>query len=164
MQEPLQQRIKALVEKGGPLFHGIKNKVSPFSQFVTLVHRMLLNGHRDIGVFWLRYFLYMGLALCLGTIYYGLDKTWADTTSRSGCIFFAISFLTFMAISGVTPVLSVVAHPSCPLQWPTAQMYMHGKHESNLFTYRRAVRAKTCVRCLSPTVRARELCAMPCRE
>jgi hypothetical protein len=82
------------------MFHGIKNEVNPISQFFTLVHRMLLNGHRDIGVFWLRFVLYMGLSFCLATVYYSLDKTWADVTSRSGCLFFVISFLTFMAISG----------------------------------------------------------------
>lgn len=100
MRDPLQDEITGLVKKGGAEFRGIINTVNPFTQFVTLVQRMLLNAHRDVGVFWLRFFLYLGLALCLATIYYGLDKTWADTVSRSGCIFFAISFLTFMAISG----------------------------------------------------------------
>lgn len=96
----MQQRIKAMVETGGPMFRGIKNEVNPIKQFFTLVHRQLLNAHRDIGVFWLRFGMYLGLCVCLGTVYYGLDKTWADTTSRGGCMFFVMSFLTFMAISG----------------------------------------------------------------
>ena len=89
-----------MVDTGGPLFHGIKNNVNAMYQFITLVHRQLLNAHRDIGVFWLRFVMYLGISLCLGTVYYGLDKTWADTTSRGGCMFFVMSFLTFMAISG----------------------------------------------------------------
>lgn len=123
VQDPLQDEIIGLVKKGGAEFRGIINTVNPLTQFVALVQRMLLNAHRDVGVFWLRFFLYLGLALCLATIYYGLDKTWADTVSRSGCIFFAISFLTFMAISGFPSFIDEMQVRDSQLR--TTVTYMH---------------------------------------
>jgi hypothetical protein len=69
-------------------------------QFAVLLQRTLLNSFRDIGVFWLRLGMYVGLCLCLGTIYFNLGKSWNDAASRGGLIFFTVSFLTFMSISG----------------------------------------------------------------
>eukprot|EP00892_Ulva_mutabilis_P010291 jgi/Ulvmu1/7634/UM038_0061.1 len=96
----LEQEVRASVDARGPQHEGICNPVNPLSQLFTLVHRTFLNSTRDIGVFWLRLGMYVGLSFCLGTIYFQLGEGWNEVTSRGGLMFFTISFLTFMAISG----------------------------------------------------------------
>lgn len=44
--------------------------------------------------------MYIGLCLCLGTVYWRLGKGWSEAASRGGLLFFAVSFLTFMSVSG----------------------------------------------------------------
>jgi hypothetical protein len=96
----MQKDIEAIAKKAGAKHRGIVNEVNAVMQFVALLHRTTLNSFRDIGVFWLRLGMYVGLCVCLGTIYINLDKSWADITSRGGLLFFVVSFLTFMSISG----------------------------------------------------------------
>ena len=85
---------------GGPKHKGISNTVSPFSQFLTLLMRMIKVSFRDIGAFWLRLGMYAALCIALGTIYFRLNHSWSEATARGGLIFFTVSFLTFMSISG----------------------------------------------------------------
>ena len=61
---------------------------------------MLLNSQRDVGVFWLRLGMYIGLCVCLGTVYYQMGSNWKIVTARGGLLFFTFGFLTFMSVSG----------------------------------------------------------------
>ena len=100
----LQASIEAAIAEkeaaGGAVFHGVENNVNPWTQFLALLHRNTLASFRDIGVFWLRLGMYVGLCLALGTIYFQLDMSWDEAGGRAGLLFFTLSFLTFMAISG----------------------------------------------------------------
>lgn len=100
LQANLSAQVAERAAEEGDRYRGIGNKVSPAAQFVTLVHRTVLNSLRDVGVFWLRLGMYVGLCVALGTIYFDLGRSWNDAASRGGLIFFTMSFLTFMSISG----------------------------------------------------------------
>lgn len=102
LQSGVELRITELDAGGaaGGAFKGLDNPVNAASHFVTLLHKQLLNSWRDIGVFWLRLGMYVGLCVALGTIYFDLGKSWDEASSRGGLIFFTLSFLTFMSISG----------------------------------------------------------------
>lgn len=97
MQSALEQEVQQVVAKAGPQHDGIYNPVSPLSQLMTLVHRTMLNSTRDIGVFWLRLGMYVGLSVCLGTIYFQLGEGWnesvpslrrilAESAQHIGCV------------------------------------------------------------------------------
>lgn len=79
VQSALEQDVQQVVAKAGPQHDGICNPVSPLSQLMTLVHRTMLNSTRDIGVFWLRLGMYVGLSVCLGTIYFQLGEGWNES-------------------------------------------------------------------------------------
>lgn len=99
-QGHVDAKVRDIDARGGAQHAGIVNRVNPFSQFVTLLRRMLINSFRDIGVFWLRLGMYVGLCVALGTIYFDLSKSWSEASARGGLIFFTVSFLTFMSVSG----------------------------------------------------------------
>ncbi len=42
---------------------------------MTLTHRMLINGIRNVGVYHLRIMMYCVMSLCLGTIFLRLGYT-----------------------------------------------------------------------------------------
>lgn len=100
MQGPTTQCIQAMNATPGKRYSGLPNTVSALSQTLTLTQRTLVDSTRDIGVFWLRLGMYIGLCLCLGTVYFQLGSNWSEATSRGGLLFFTISFLTFMSVSG----------------------------------------------------------------
>lgn len=68
-------------------------------QVGALTHRSFLNNMRDLGMFWMRLGMYVALCICIGTVYYDLDMSWAAANSRSAMLFFVVAFLTFMSIS-----------------------------------------------------------------
>ena len=88
VQGDVERTVADVAARGGPAHGGLSNQVGFFTQFVTLLHRMLLVSFRDIGVFWLRLGMYVGLCLALGTIYFQLTKSWSEATARGGLIFF----------------------------------------------------------------------------
>lgn len=45
-------------------------------QTLALTHRNILNGARDLGVFWVRLVMYAMLCLCLGFVFFQLDNSW----------------------------------------------------------------------------------------
>jgi hypothetical protein len=100
LQGKIQQDIEKINAVPGVKYKGTPNTVSAFSQTLTLTHRTLLDSTRDVGVFWLRLGMYLGLCLCLGTVYFQLGKNWSEASSRGGLLFFTMAFLTFMSVSG----------------------------------------------------------------
>lgn len=85
---------------GQPPFEASGNQANPFYQVYVLTERMLVNNWRNLAVFWLRLGMFLGLCICIGTIYFKLGKSWKDTYSRTALLFFTVAFLTFMSISG----------------------------------------------------------------
>jgi len=59
-----------------------------------------LNMHRDIGYYWMRLAVYMGIGLCLGTIFYQVGYSYSSIQSRCEVIMYTTALLTFMAIGG----------------------------------------------------------------
>ena len=54
---------------------GTKRHASFPKQCIILTRRSFLNMHRDMGYYWLRFFIYVGLAITLGTIFYNVGST-----------------------------------------------------------------------------------------
>jgi hypothetical protein len=71
------------------------------TKLLVLTRRSFLNMHRDVGYYWMRLAIYMGIGVCLGTIFYQLGySTYSSIQSRCEVIMYTIALLTFMSIGG----------------------------------------------------------------
>ncbi|PON55901.1 ABC transporter-like [Parasponia andersonii] len=70
------------------------------TQCPVLTRRSFKNMYRDLGYYWFRLAIYVGLALGLGSIYYNIGDKNRSIQARGSLIMFLASFLTFMTIGG----------------------------------------------------------------
>lgn len=62
-----------------------------FYQALVLSQRMFTNNWRNPGVFWIRLMMYAVLCICIGTIFFDLNRTWK--VRPCGCCEFMFSLL-----------------------------------------------------------------------
>ncbi|KAI3945835.1 hypothetical protein MKW98_023109 [Papaver atlanticum] len=84
--------ITYILEKG--------TQASFLTQSVVLTRRSFLNMHRNLGYYWLRLGAYIGLGLCVGTIFLNIGTSFGSIQARGSILLFVVAFLTFMAIGG----------------------------------------------------------------
>ncbi|KAJ9174892.1 hypothetical protein P3X46_013492 [Hevea brasiliensis] len=87
-------------EDYGAILEKKRSHASFLNQFLVLTRRSFVNMYRDIGYYWLRLFVYVGLAFGLATIYYDLGSSYGSIQARGSLLMFISTFLTFMAIGG----------------------------------------------------------------
>ncbi|KAL6220110.1 hypothetical protein ACLB2K_007867 [Fragaria x ananassa] len=66
-------------QKGEALKKG--NQASFITQCLILTRRSFVNMYRDLGYYWLRLGIYVGLCLCLGTIYHAIGSAFDSIQS-----------------------------------------------------------------------------------
>ncbi|MED6125225.1 ATP-binding cassette sub- G member 1 [Stylosanthes scabra] len=69
-------------------------------QCIVLTKRSSVNMSRDLGYYWLRFAIYITLAISLATVFYRLDTTYASMKDRGSLLSFISTFITFMSIGG----------------------------------------------------------------
>ncbi|KAL6854391.1 hypothetical protein ACP4OV_019294 [Aristida adscensionis] len=77
-----------------------REQASFSTKLLVLTRRSFLNMHRDIGYYWMRLAVYLGIGLCLGTIFYQVGYSYSSIQSRCEVIMYTTALLTFMAIGG----------------------------------------------------------------
>lgn len=65
---------------------------------VTLLYRSWLKSYRDLLVYGLRFGMYLGLAILIGTVWLRLPAAQSSIQPFSNCILFGTAFMSFMAI------------------------------------------------------------------
>jgi ABC-type multidrug transport system ATPase subunit len=65
---------------------------------LTLLHRSWIKSRRDILVYGIRFFMYLGLAILMGTVWLRLKPIDTNMQPLSNCILFASAFMSFMAV------------------------------------------------------------------
>ncbi|XP_057494528.1 ABC transporter G family member 1-like [Actinidia eriantha] len=70
------------------------------TQCLVLTKRSSVNMTRDVGYYWLRLVIYIGLSIGVGTIYYNVGSSYNSIQARGAMLMFMATFLTFMAIGG----------------------------------------------------------------
>ncbi|GFY89413.1 white-brown complex-like protein [Actinidia rufa] len=70
------------------------------TQCLVLTKRSSVNMTRDLGYYWLRLVIYIGLSIGVGTIYYNVGSSYNSIQARGAMLMFMATFLTFMAIGG----------------------------------------------------------------
>ncbi|KAM0893124.1 hypothetical protein ACQ4PT_025321 [Festuca glaucescens] len=97
--EKTTNRIAEMKQIGGAPFR--KREQASFStKLFVLTRRSFVNMHRDIGYYWMRLGIYLGIGICLGTIFYQVGHSYSSIQSRCEVIMYTTALLTFMAIGG----------------------------------------------------------------
>jgi len=55
-----------------------REQASFATKLLVLTRRSFLNMHRDIGYYWMRLAIYMGIGVCLGTIFYQVGYSYSS--------------------------------------------------------------------------------------
>ncbi|XP_073044633.1 ABC transporter G family member 1-like [Primulina eburnea] len=99
------QQVKRSVDKicqqnSGGALEKKERRAGFITQCLVLTRRSYKNMHRDLGYYWLRFAIYIGLSLSIGTIFYDLGSSYSSIQARGSMLVFVASFMTFMAIGG----------------------------------------------------------------
>uniref|UniRef100_A0A7C8YK39 ABC transporter domain-containing protein n=2 Tax=Opuntia streptacantha TaxID=393608 RepID=A0A7C8YK39_OPUST len=95
----VQMQVSMICQKeGAKLEKG--SQASFITQSLILTRRSFVNMYRDLGYYWLRLAIYVGLCLCLGTIFYDVGHSYQSIQARVSAMSFVGGLLTFMAIGG----------------------------------------------------------------
>ncbi|XP_040385389.1 ABC transporter G family member 1-like isoform X2 [Oryza brachyantha] len=77
-----------------------KEQASFGTKLLVLTKRSFINMHRDIGYYWMRLAIYLGIGVCIGTIFYQVGYSYSSIQTRCEVIMYTTALLTFMAIGG----------------------------------------------------------------
>ncbi|KAL5225140.1 hypothetical protein ABZP36_011779 [Zizania latifolia] len=97
--EKTASQIVEMKGMGGAPFRR-KEQASFSTKLLVLTKRSFINMHRDIGYYWMRLGIYMGMGICIGTIFYQVGYTYSSIQTRCEVIMYTTALLTFMAIGG----------------------------------------------------------------
>ncbi|MBE3050448.1 ABC transporter permease, partial [Candidatus Bathyarchaeota archaeon] len=80
-------------------------KPRPWTVLSTFLHRSWIKSHRDVVVYGIRIAMYLGLAVLMGTVFLRMQTTQEHIQPFVNAIFFAESFMSFMAVAYVPAFL-----------------------------------------------------------
>ncbi|KAF4373711.1 hypothetical protein G4B88_030054 [Cannabis sativa] len=99
----VQQQVSQICNKKNKSVGLMEKKRSHagfISQCGVLTRRSFKNMYRDLGYYWFRLVIYIGLAIGLGTIFCNIGHSDGSVEARASLIMYVASFLTFMTIGG----------------------------------------------------------------
>ncbi|CAN0901809.1 ABC transporter G family member 15 [Linum grandiflorum] len=95
-----KEKIKEILATKGTVFkRRTKRQVTWWKQLRTLTQRSFMNMCRDLGYYWVRIGIYIALSICVGTVFFDLDKS-SSLLARGACSGFISGFMVFMSIGG----------------------------------------------------------------
>lgn len=92
--------ISSICKQKGERLETKKRHASFYIQCQVLTGRSFINMYRDLGYYWLRFFVYLILGFGLGTIFFDLGNNYNSIQAKGWLLMFVSSFLTFMTIGG----------------------------------------------------------------
>jgi len=69
------------------------------SLVLTLLHRSFLKSYRDVVAYGIRFAMYIGLAIMMGTVWLRLDAHQDSIIPLTNAIFYGSAFMSFMAVA-----------------------------------------------------------------
>ncbi|XP_047070942.1 ABC transporter G family member 1-like [Lolium rigidum] len=75
-----------------------KRQATFLTKSVTLTKRSMINMYRDLGYYWLRFVINIGLFLTIGTIFFNVGYSYESIQARASMLMFTSTFVTMMAI------------------------------------------------------------------
>ncbi|KAB5557950.1 P-loop containing nucleoside triphosphate hydrolase protein [Coniochaeta sp. 2T2.1] len=76
---------------------------------VTLLHRSFIKSYRDVVVYGIRFAMYFGLAVMMGTVWLRLSTDQSSIIPLTNAIFYGSAFMSFMAVAYVPAFLEDLA-------------------------------------------------------
>jgi len=99
LRAQIMSAVAAQVDAPGAPFEQSFAPPSAFKQTLVLTERALRNNYRDLSVYGMRVLMFGMLCICIGFVYFQLNRQWKAVYSRAALLFFTTAFLTFMSIS-----------------------------------------------------------------
>ncbi|CAN6165857.1 unnamed protein product [Urochloa humidicola] len=87
------------VQEGAPLTKK-RQATTFFTKCAVLAQRSCTNMHRDVGYYWLRFVIYIGICVSIGTIFFNVGYSSASIQARASMLMFTSTLLTMMSIGG----------------------------------------------------------------
>ncbi|CAI0452841.1 unnamed protein product [Linum tenue] len=103
----VENMIVRLTEREGPLLK-TKGRAGFGTRIAVLTWRSLLIMSREWKYYWLRLILYMGLTVCIGTVFSSLGHSLSSVVTRVAAVFVFVSFTSLLSIAGVPSLLKEV--------------------------------------------------------
>ena len=72
---------------------------------LALLHRSFIKSYRDVVAYGIRFAMYIGLAIMMGTVWLRLPPTQSSIGPYTNAIFFGSAFMSFMAVAYVPAFL-----------------------------------------------------------
>lgn len=82
-----------------------KNSSSELKQTFVLLKRLLVKSRRDILTYYVRFAMYFGLAILMGTVWLRLSTNQTNIQAFINAIFFSGAFMSFMAVAYIPSYL-----------------------------------------------------------
>ncbi|CAO1599287.1 hypothetical protein XANCAGTX0491_003020 [Xanthoria calcicola] len=82
-----------------------KVHASFFAIVLALLHRSFIKSYRDVVAYGIRFAMYIGLAIMMGTVWLRLPETQSSIGPFTNAIFFGSAFMSFMAVAYVPAFL-----------------------------------------------------------
>ncbi|KAL8156017.1 ABC transporter G family member 1-like [Apium graveolens] len=95
-----QRTIAEIIRQERGVIEMKGSQASFFRQCIVLTQRSFVNMYRDTGYYWLRLFIYIGLAIGIGTLFFDIGAGYGSIHARGSLLMYVASFLTMMAIGG----------------------------------------------------------------
>jgi ABC-type multidrug transport system ATPase subunit len=89
------------IDSGGDIFSSCDNEAFGRRMITTiwiLLHRSWIKSRRDAVVYGVRFAMYLGLAIMMGTVWLRLPPIQSSIQPFANCILFGSSFMSFMAV------------------------------------------------------------------
>lgn len=93
-------RVYEISQVKGTILESMGSQASCLMQARILTVRSFINMYRDVGYYRLRFVTYIGVAICVGSIYYNVGTNYNSILARGSCSAFVSGFVTFMSIGG----------------------------------------------------------------
>ncbi|KAI4201157.1 MAG: hypothetical protein LQ350_003472 [Teloschistes chrysophthalmus] len=82
-----------------------KSHASFIAVVFALLHRSFIKSYRDVVAYGIRFAMYIGLAIMMGTVWLRLPETQSSIGPFTNAIFFGSAFMSFMAVAYVPAFL-----------------------------------------------------------
>ncbi|KAL8965238.1 MAG: hypothetical protein Q9183_003957 [Haloplaca sp. 2 TL-2023] len=86
-------------------FTGSKSHAGFAPVTLALLHRSFIKSYRDVVAYGIRFAMYIGLAIMMGTVWLRLPETQSSIGPFTNAIFFGSAFMSFMAVAYVPAFL-----------------------------------------------------------
>ncbi|XVF67237.1 hypothetical protein PTKIN_Ptkin10aG0104400 [Pterospermum kingtungense] len=96
----VQKEIGHICKQDGGILEKNKRNANFFTQCHVLTRRSFINMYRDLGYYWLRLGIYIGLSVVIAFLFSNIGMSYGSIQARGSLIMFVASYLTFMAIGG----------------------------------------------------------------